>query len=105
KTGSNFPIIKETIKSTGETIGNVFGQGVGSTIESAAGFVRDIGENEQDSISAKVADYGKNLRKEYENSASSSQKDLQAGVSGKAAQLATGAIQSVPAMAMPFGAA
>lgn len=105
KTGSKLPIIKETIKSTGETIGNVFGQGVGSTIESAAGFVRDIGENEQDSISAKVADYGKNLRKEYENSASSFQKDLQAGGSGKAAQLATGAIQSVPAMAMPFGAA
>ncbi|MCO8114938.1 PLxRFG domain-containing protein [Acinetobacter lwoffii] len=105
KTGSKLPIIKETIKSTGETIGNLFGQGVGSTIESAAGFVRDIGENEQDSISAKVADYGKNLRKEYDNSASSFQKDLQAGGSGKAAQLATGAIQSVPAMAMPFGAA
>lgn len=105
KTGSKLPIIKETIKSTGETIGNLFGQGVGSTIESAAGFVRDIGENEQDSISAKVADYGKNLRKEYDSSASSFQKDLQAGGSGKAAQLATGAIQSVPAMAMPFGAA
>ena len=105
KTGSKLPIIKETIKSTGETIGNLFGQGVGSTIESAAGFVRDIGENEQDSISAKVADYGKNLRKEYEDDASSLQKDLQAGGSGKAAQLATGAIQSVPAMAAPFGVA
>lgn len=105
KTGSKLPIIKETIKSTGETIGNLFGQGVGSTIESAAGFVRDIGENEQDSISAKVADYGKNLRKEYENSASSFQKELQAGDHGKAAQLSTGAIQSVPAMALPFGTA
>lgn len=105
KTGSNFPIIKEALRSTGETIGNVFGQGVGSTIESAAGFVRDIGENEQDSISAKVADYGKNLRKEYENSASSFQKDLQAGDHGKAAQLSTSIIQSVPAMAAPFGVA
>lgn len=105
KTGSNFPIIKEALRSTGETIGNVFGQGVGSTIESAAGFVRDIGENEQDSISAKVADYGKNLRKEYENSASSFQKELQAGDHGKAAQLSTSIIQSVPAMAAPFGVA
>ena len=105
KTGSNLPIIKDAIKSTSETIGNLFGQGVGSTIESAAGFVRDIGENEQDSISAKVADYGKNLRKGYENSASTFQKELQAGKHGKVSQLSTGAIQSVPAMAMPFGAA
>lgn len=105
KTGSNFPIIKEAIVSTGETIGNLFGQGVGSTIESAAGFVRDIGENEQDSISAKVADYGKNLRKGYENSASTFQKELQAGKHGKVSQLSTGAIQSVPAMIAPFGAA
>lgn len=105
KTGSKLPIIKETIKSTGETIGNVFGQGVGSTIESAAGFVRDIGENEQDSLAARAANYGKNLRKEYEDSASSFQKELQAGDHGKAAQLSTGAIQSVPAMAMPFGVA
>lgn len=105
KTGSNLPIIKDALRSTGETIGNLFGQGVGSTIESAAGFVRDIGENEQDSISAKVADYGKNLRKGYENSASSFQKELQAGKHGKVSQLSTGAIQSVPAMAAPFGVA
>lgn len=105
KTGSNFPIIKEAIISTGETVGNLFGQGVGSTIESAAGFVRDIGENEQDSISAKVADYGKNLRKGYENSASTFQNELQAGKHGKVSQLSTGAIQSVPAMIAPFGAA
>ena len=105
KTGSNFPIIKEALRSTGETIGNVFGQGVGSTIESAAGFVRDIGENEQDSIFAKVADYGKNLRKGYENSASTFQKELQAGKHGKVSQLSTGAIQSVPSMAAPFGVA
>lgn len=105
KTGSKLPIIKETIKSTGETIGNLFGQGVGSTIEGAAGFVRDIGENERDSISAKLANYGKNLRKEYEGSASTFQKELQAGDHGKVAQLSTGAIQSVPAMIAPFGAA
>lgn len=105
KTGSNLPIIKDAIKSTGETIGNLFGQGVGSTIESAAGFVRDIGENEQDSIFAKVADYGKNLRKGYENSASTFQKELQAGKHGKVSQLSTGAIQSVPSMAAPFGVA
>lgn len=105
KTGSNFPIIKEAIVSTGETIGNLFGQGVGSTIESAAGFVRDIGENERDSISAKLANYGKNLRKEYEGSASTFQNELQAGKHGKVSQLSTGAIQSVPAMIAPFGAA
>lgn len=105
KTGSNFPIIKEAIVSTGETIGNLFGQGVGSTIESAAGFVRDIGENERGSISAKLANYGKNLRKEYEGSASTFQNELQAGKHGKVSQLSTGAIQSVPAMIAPFGAA
>lgn len=105
KTGSKMPIIKETIKSTGETIGNLFGQGVGSTIESAAGFVRDIGENEKGSVAARLADYGKNLREEYEGSASTYQKDLQAGKNGKGSQLAAGAIQSIPAMALPFGAA
>ncbi|ENV00929.1 PLxRFG domain-containing protein [Acinetobacter variabilis] len=105
KTGSKMPIIKETIKSTGETIGNLFGQGVGSTIEGAAGFVRDIGENEKGSVAARLADYGKNLREEYEGSASTYQKDLQAGKSGKGSQLAAGAIQSIPAMALPFGAA
>lgn len=105
KTGSKMPIIKETIKSTGETIGNLFGQGVGSTIEGAAGFVRDIGENEKGSVAARLADYGKNLREEYEGSASTYQKDLQAGKNGKGSQLAAGAIQSIPAMALPFGAA
>ncbi|MCU4631100.1 hypothetical protein KTJ53_15805, partial [Acinetobacter variabilis] len=105
KTGSKMPIIKETIKSTGETIGNLFGQGVGSTIEGAAGFVRDIGENEKGSVAARLADYGKNLREEYESSASTYQKDLQAGKNGKGSQLAAGAIQSIPAMAFPFGAA
>ncbi|HHX4894655.1 TPA: PLxRFG domain-containing protein [Acinetobacter baumannii] len=105
KTGSKMPIIKEIIKSTGETIGNLFGQGVGSTIEGAAGFVRDIGENEKGSVAARLADYGKNLREEYEGSASTYQKDLQAGKSGKGSQLAAGAIQSIPAMVFPFGAA
>ena len=105
KTGSNFPIIKEAIMSTGETIGNLFSQGVGGMIEGAAGFVRDIGENEKDSISAKTAKYGKDLRKGYENSASTFQKELQAGQHGKIPQLSAGAIQSVPAMALPFGAA
>ena len=105
KTGSNFPIIKEAIVSTGETIGNVFSQGVGGMIEGAAGFVRDIGKNEKDSISAKTAKYGKDLRKGYENSASTFQKELQAGQHGKIPQLSAGAIQSVPAMALPFGAA
>lgn len=105
KTGSNFPIIKEAIMSTGETIGNVFSQGVGGMIEGAAGFVRDIGENEKDSISAKTAKYGKDLRKGYESSASTFQKELQAGQHGKIPQLSAGAIQSVPAMALPFGAA
>ena len=105
KTGSKMPIIKETIRSTGETIGNLFGQGVGSTIEGAAGFVRDIGENEKGSVAARLADYGKNLREEYEGSASTYQKDLQAGKNGKGSQLAAGAIQSIPAMALPFGAA
>lgn len=105
KTGSNFPIIKEAIVSTGETIGNLFSQGVGGMIEGAAGFVRDIGENEKDSISAKTAKYGKDLRKGYESSASTYQKELQAGQHGKIPQLASAAIQSVPAMALPFGVA
>ena len=74
-------------------------------IEGAAGFVRDIGENEKDSISAKTAKYGKDLRKGYESSASTYQKELQAGQHGKIPQLSAGAIQSVPAMALPFGAA
>ncbi|QJB47503.1 PLxRFG domain-containing protein [Acinetobacter sp. NEB149] len=105
KTGSNFPIIKEALKSTGETIGNLFGQGVGGMIEGAAGFVRDIGENEKNSTSARIAKYGKNLKKDYENSASTFQKELQGGQHGKIPQLSAGAIQSVPAMALPFGAA
>ena len=105
KTGSNLPIIKEALKSTGETIGNLFGQGVGGMIEGAAGFVRDIGENEKNSTSARIAKYGKNLKKDYENSASTFQKELQGGQHGKIPQLSAGAIQSVPAMALPFGAA
>ena len=105
ETGSKWPIIKETIISTGENIGNTFGQGVGSMIEGAAGFVRDIGENEQDSIAANLANYGKNLRKGYEDSASTLQKEIQSGEHGKIPQLAGGAIQSTPAMALPFGTA
>lgn len=105
ETGSKWPIIKETIISTGENIGNTFGQGVGSMIEGAAGFVRDIGENEQDSIAANLANYGKNLRKGYEDSASTLQKEIQSGEHGKIPQLAGSAIQSTPAMALPFGAA
>lgn len=105
KTGSSIPVIKESIKSSGEMVGNFFGQGVGGMIEGAAGFVRDIGENEKNSIAAKVANYGKNVKKDYQNSASSFQKELQAGEHGKAAQLASGAVQSIPAMALPFGAA
>lgn len=105
RTGSQWPIIKETIMTTGETVGNLFGQGVGGMIEGAAGFVRDIGENEKDSISAKTAKYGKDLRKGYESSASTYQKELQAGQHGKIPQLASAAIQSVPAMALPFGVA
>lgn len=105
RTGSSIPVIKETIKSAGETVGNLFGQGVGGMIEGAAGFVRDIGENEKNSTSAKIAKYGKNLKKDYENSASTFQKELQGGQHGKIPQLSAGAIQSVPAMALPFGAA
>lgn len=105
KTGSNLPIIKDALRSTGETIGNLFGQGVGGMIEGAAGFVRDIGENEKNSTSARIAKYGKNLKKDYENSASTFQKELQGGQHGKIPQLSAGAIQSVPAMALPFGAA
>ena len=105
KTGSKLPIIKESARTFGDNVGNMFSQGVGSTIEGLAGFVRDIGENETDSIAAKTAKYGQKVRKGYENSASTFQKGLQAGESGKAAQLASGAIQSVPAMALPFAAA
>ena len=105
KTGSKLPIIKESVRTFGDNVGNMFSQGVGSTIEGLAGFVRDIGENETDSIAANTAKYGQKVRKGYENSASTFQKGLQAGESGKAAQLASGAIQSVPAMALPFGAA
>lgn len=105
ETGSKLPIIGETILSTAENIGNTFGQGVGSTIEGLAGFVRDIGENETDSIAARTAEYGKNLKKGYEASASTMQKDIQAGNHGKIPQLASGAVQSIPAMALPMGAA
>lgn len=105
RTGSNMPIIKETAKTTADTIGNLFVQGVGGMIEGAAGFVRDIGENEKDSIAAKVAKYGKDLKKGYQDSASTYQKELQAGKHGKTSQLAAGAVQSIPAMAMPFGVA
>lgn len=105
ETGSKLPIIGETILSTAENIGNTFGQGVGSTIEGLAGFVRDIGENETDSIAARTAEYGKNLKKGYEASASTLQKEIQAGKHGKIPQLASGAVQSVPAMALPMGAA
>ncbi|WP_180051128.1 PLxRFG domain-containing protein [Acinetobacter sp. YH12211] len=105
ETGSKLPIIGETILSTAENIGNTFGQGVGSTIEGLAGFVRDIGENETDSIAARTAEYGKNLRKGYEASTSTMQKEIQAGGHGKIPQLASGAVQSVPAMALPMGAA
>lgn len=105
KTGSKLPIIKESVRSFGDTVGNLFGQGTGGMIEGAAGFVRDIGENEKDSIAAKATNYGKDIKKGYENSASTFQKELQAGEHGKAGQLATGAIQSIPAMAAPFGAA
>ena len=105
RTGSKMPIIKETAKTAADTVGNLFGQGVGSMIEGAAGFVRDIGENEKDSIAAKVAKYGKDLKKGYLDSASTYQKQLQAGEQGKSGQLAAGAVQSIPAMAMPFGVA
>ena len=105
RTGSKMPIIKETIKTFGDTTGNLFGQGVGGMIEGAAGFVRDIGENEKDSIAAKVAKYGKDLKKGYQDSASTYQKELQTGEHGKTSQLAAGAVQSIPAMAMPFGVA
>ena len=105
ETGSKLPIIGETILSTAENIGNTFGQGVGSMIEGAAGFIRDIGENETDSIAARTAEYGKNLKKGYEASASTMQKEIQAGGHGKVPQLASGAVQSVPAMALPMGAA
>ncbi|TCB14464.1 PLxRFG domain-containing protein [Acinetobacter sp. ANC 5045] len=105
ETGSKLPIIGETILSTAENIGNTFGQGVGSMIEGAAGFIRDIGENETDSIAARTAEYGKNLKKGYEESASTMQKEMQAGKHGKIPQLASGAVQSVPAMALPMGAA
>ena len=56
ETGSKLPIIGETILSTAENIGNTFGQGVGSMLEGAAGFIRDIGENETDSIAARTAE-------------------------------------------------
>lgn len=103
RTGSIIPILKETAQSTVETIGNAFGQGVGSMIESTAGFINDIGENEKDSTLAGVAKYGANLRKGYEESASTIQKEMQAGKHGKAAQLSVGAVQSMPAMALPAG--
>lgn len=105
ETGSKLPIIGETILSTAENIGNTFGQGVGSMIEGAAGFIRDIGENETDSIAARTAEYGKNLKKGYEASASTLQKEIQAGGHGKIPQLASGVVQSIPAMALPMGAA
>ena len=105
KTGSKAPIIKETALSTLDTIGNAFGQGVGSMIESSARWANDLGDNEKGSKLDQAAEYGANLRKGYESSASTIQKETQQGKNGKAAQLGIGAIQSMPAMAMPMGVA
>lgn len=105
KTGSKLPIIKETALSTLDTIGNAFGQGVGSMIESSARWANDLGDNEKGSKLDQAAEYGANLRKGYESSASTVQKETQQGKNGKAAQLGIGAIQSMPAMAMPMGVA
>lgn len=106
RTGSKMPIFKETLHSVADTIGNAFGQGTGSMIESVARFSNDhINDQEKNTRLDRLANYGADTRKGYENSASTYQKEAQAGQHGKAAQLGIGAIQSTPAMAMPFGVA
>lgn len=105
KTGSKIPLIKDAISSVGQSIGNAFGQGTGSLIESGARFFNDIGDNTKGTALDRIANYGASLRRGYESSASTEQKKIQSGQNGKAQQLALGMVQSTPAMALPFGAA
>ncbi|WP_111860645.1 hypothetical protein [Acinetobacter sp. CFCC 10889] len=105
RTGSSIPVIKETARSVFDTLGNAFGQGAGSMVESTARFFNDFGENEKGTYLDRLANYGGRVRKGYEDSASTMQKRMQAGEYGTAAKLGIGAVQSIPAMALPAGAA
>lgn len=105
KTGSKLPVIKETALSTAETLANAFGQGASQMVGSAARFANDIGDNEKGTKLDQIANFGESNAKAFGKSASSQQNAMQSGEMGKAAQLGIGAVQSIPAMALPAGAA
>lgn len=99
------PIIKETIRSTADSIGNAFGQGANTMVSSGARFINDIGENEKGTVLDRVANHTAKNTKQFARSASTEQQEIQSGKRGKAQQLALGAVQSTPAMIVPMGAA
>lgn len=99
------PIIKETIRSTADSIGNAFGQGANTMVSSGARFINDIGENEKGTVLDRVANHTAKNAKQFARSASTEQQEIQSGKRGKAQQLALGAVQSTPAMIVPMGAA
>lgn len=99
------PIIKETIRSTADSIGNAFGQGANTMVSSGARFLNDLGENEKGTVLDRVANHTAKNAKQFARSASTEQQEIQSGKRGKAQQLALGAVQSTPAMIVPMGAA
>lgn len=105
KTGSKLPLIKETALSTADTLANAFGQGANNMVGSIARFANDIGENEKGTTLDRIANSSDSTAKAFGKSASSQQNAMQSGEMGKAAQLGIGAVQSIPAMALPMGAA
>jgi len=105
KTGSKLPLIKETALSTADTLANAFGQGANNMVGSIARFANDIGENEKGTTLDRIANSSDSTAKAFGKSASSQQTAMQSGEMGKAAQLGIGAVQSIPAMALPMGAA
>lgn len=105
RTGSKLPLLKETLLSTGDTFSNAFGTGASQMVSSGARFVNDIGENEKGTVSDRIANFADSNAKAFGKSASSQQQAIQAGEMGKTAQLGLGGVQSLPAMAVPFGVA
>jgi N12 class adenine-specific DNA methylase/phospholipid N-methyltransferase len=105
RTGSKLPIVKETLLSTADTFANAFGTGANQTVSAGARFINDIGENEKGTISDRIANFADSNAKAFGKSASKQQQAMQSGEMGKTAQLGIGGVQSLPAMAVPFGVA
>ncbi|WP_336939374.1 PLxRFG domain-containing protein [Acinetobacter modestus] len=105
RTGSKLPLIKETLLSTKDTFANAFGSGANTMISSGARFANDIGDNEKGTVSDRIANFADSNAKAFGKAASSQQKAIEAGEMGKTAQLGVGGVQSLPAIAAPFGIA